>query len=489
MNDLIRLILSLNSEEAAGFIAFAKAKNQRSDVKNIQLFKLLRSGAQQELDITIYGKPSKNALHALTNRLKQSLVDFIASKSLTSDTAEDLQLLKQLIAARQFLEQGHFSLGLKTLEKTIDKAQNLELYAILLECYHTKIQYAHLVPDIDLDKVIGSYRESQHLYGMETRLVMVYAILQRELASHPSSVFTLVKQRLLDFDISIDDTLSFKSLHQIMTIATDAASLTSNYAGVGIFMNHIFEIVDRKKHLADRHLFYHCEILYLLSGTYFRQMDYKKSQEVLVVLELELQKQNGRYVDQFEERIIIVKALNHNYCGDAHLGLKILNNIKKISPRLVLVKAMMLFQQEEMQQARRFINGLHQSDRFYEKKEGLIWVLQKSVLEILIYIQLNQPDMVESRMRSFKKRYTAKLELMEEYRVLAFMKLLRIYYDQPDKITEKEFKAKAEEAVIWKSTGREDLFVVSCYAFLKAKMEQTTIYAATLELANTTAEI
>lgn len=45
------------------------------------------------------------------------------------------------------------------------------------------------------------------------------------------------------------------------------------------------------------------------------------------------------------------------------------------------------------------------SDQFYEKKEGMLWVVQKNILEILIYIEVQQPDLVETRIKSFKKRF------------------------------------------------------------------------------------
>ena len=50
MNDLMALINSLNRDEVAAFLAFAKAKNQRTDVKNIKLFQFLQQGARRDLD-------------------------------------------------------------------------------------------------------------------------------------------------------------------------------------------------------------------------------------------------------------------------------------------------------------------------------------------------------------------------------------------------------------------------------------------------------
>lgn len=482
MNDLIVLILSLTSEDVDGFLAFAKAKNQRSDVKNIQLFQLLLKGHRKDLDIKIYGQARKNALHALANRLKQNLIDYTASKSLASDAAQDLQLLKQLLAARIFLEQEQYKLGFKILQKTITQATSLELHAILQECYHTYVQYAHLDDKVNLEDLIASYQYNHELYDRESKLVVAYARLHRELKSHPTHIFKVVKEQLDQLQISIDENLSYKSLFQLMNIATDAATLTSHYAGITIFMNHVYEVVNRKSHLVTRHVYYHSEILYLMSGTYFRNRDFEKSKGLLFKLKAVLKLQNGIYYNQFQERVQLLDSLIENYTGGYHKAIEIVSAIKNPSARIRLAHIMYMFQQQHFKIARRLINELHHSDQFYEKKEGLLWVLQKNILEIIIYIELNQPDMVESRLRSFKNRFSSRLKSISEDRVLDFLNLLGLYYDAPHIVIDKAFRKKVDQAFEWKPAGREDIFVISFYAYLKSKMERKPIYATTLEL-------
>ncbi|WP_156339973.1 hypothetical protein [Nonlabens sp. YIK11] len=482
MNDLIVLIRSMQSDEAEDFIAFAKAKNQRSDVKNIKLFDLIRSGVRRDLDLKIYGKRNNNALNALKNRLKENLIDFTASRGFSNESLEELQLLKLLLAARIFLEKEQFSIGFKTLHKVIRSSSKLESYAILQECYHTYVQYAHLDPKCDLEELIAAYNRIQSLYETEIKWVKLYAILKRELTQNPSNSFDLIKEKLEEYELQIDASLSFKTLFQIMNIVTDAATLESDYAGVSLFMNHVFELVKVKKHLADKHLYYHCEILYLMSGTYFRNRDFMASQKILTELEVQLSKQRGAFELQFRERVLLLKALNFNYTNKPLEAMQLITRLKKPTTRIVVVHAMLLFQQTEFNAARRKLNELKHTDRFYERKEGLLFVLYKNILEILIYMELSQPDLVESKMRSFKKRYKNSLLGIKEERVITFMKLLRNYFDEPYLATQKTFKDRVEQAFIWKPADREDIFVMSFYAYLKAKMERKTIFQATMDL-------
>ena len=482
MNDLNTLISSLSSDEVGAFLAFAKAKNQRTDVKNIQLFQLLRKDVRVDLDLKIYGKANKNALHALQNRLKENLIDFTATRGFSSDSQEEMQLFKLVLAARIFLEQEHYAIGFKTLKKATAKAISLESYAILQEIYHTHVQNAHLDPKATLERIITAYQENEKRYLIESRLVMAYATLQKTLKSHPANVYQVIQQQLAVFDISIDHNLSFKSLYQLMRVVTDAATLTSDYAGVSIFMNHIYEVVENKKHLADKHLYYHLEILNLMAGTCFRNKDFIRSQQLVGELQLEMQKNKGAYKKQFLGRALLLKALNRNYTGEPERAMEDILQIQKPDLSTQLVHITFLFQQQSFIRARKMMNDFYHSDQFYEKKEGVLWVIQKNLLEILIYIELQQPDLVASKMRSFIRRFKGRLEHLNEQRVLVFMKLLQSYYDRPYEITEERFQNKVEQAFEWKTAAREDIFVMSFYAYLKAKMEKKSIYQATLEL-------
>ena len=484
MNDLISLINSFNSDEVSAFLAFAKARNQRTDVKNIELFQFIQQGARVDLDIKIYGKPNKNALHALKNRLKESLIDFTAINGFASESQEEMQLFKLVLAARIFLEREQYGLGFKMLKKAASMAIALESYVVLQEVYYTQVQYAHLNDAMSLEETITAYKENEKRYLAESRLVMAYATVQKALKTHPTNVYKVIKTQLDLFQISIDQQLSFKSLYQLMNIATEAATLKSDYAGVSIFMNHIYDIVELKKYQAAKHLYYHCEILYLMAGACFRNKDFNRSQFLINELDQEIIKQKGKYKKQFEERVLLLKALNYNYTGNAALAIKEVSSLKKVPLRIQLAHATFLFQQDKPQEARRVMNSFMHSDRFYEKKEDLLWVLKKNVLEILIYMELNQPDLVESKMRSFKKKFRSRLLDLKEDRVLAFMSLLRLYFEHPFQITEDSFKKKVTAAFTYKTVDREDIFIMSFYAYLKAKMENKSIYSATLELVN-----
>lgn len=102
----------------------------------------------------------------------------------------------------------------------------------------------------------------------------------------------------------------------------------------------------------------------------------------------------------------------------------------------------------------------------------------------MICIEVQQPDLLEPRIKSFKKRFKKRLVDLKKYRVIPFLKLIQRYFGAPRDVVEDHFLKRVEGAFEWKTAAREDIFVMSVYAYLNAKTERKSIYQASLELVN-----
>jgi len=99
-----------------------------------------------------------------------------------------------------------------------------------------------------------------------------------------------------------------------------------------------------------------------------------------------------------------------------------------------------------------------------------------------VLIELDQLDLVLSRINSIRKKLVPKLRRLNEDRAVNFLKLVGLYYNDPTLVRTLKFREKVEESFEWKDAKSEDIFVMSFYAWLKAKMEDRPIYEVTLEL-------
>lgn len=486
MKQLIAIIKTLTQEERKEFLQYINKKNRRGDTKNTTLFKLLCAGKTQNLDVILYGTPSKNALHALNNRLQNSLIDFIATKSFARETNEELEILKLLLAARIFFEHKQIKTAQRTLDRAENKAKELNLYAILTEIYHTKIQYAHLNTSMPLHKIIAVSKKNLSLFAQEQQLNMVYATIKEQLRLHPTkNIDQIITAAFGSFNLILNDGLSFKSLYQLFKISATAAQLQSNYYSAMPFLLKLYNIVKAKEDQAEKHLYYHLEILNILAIATFRNKNFEACFNFVLKMETEMEKQQAKYKQRFAEKLALNKSLLYNYTNKPDTAIAILKNYKSPSLDIQLTLAMCYFQQEAFKKAYAIFKQFNHSDMWYEKKAGWIWVVKKNIIEILLLIELDKLDLVFVRLQSFKNKHTNRLKKMGENRVLYFIKLVSKYYEMPSEVGSNNFKNTVENSFDWVGTEKEDVFVMSFYAWLKSKIENTNLYTTTLDLVHT----
>ncbi|WP_189663328.1 MULTISPECIES: hypothetical protein [unclassified Polaribacter] len=67
-------------------------------------------------------------------------------------------------------------------------------------------------------------------------------------------------------------------------------------------------------------------------------------------------------------------------------------------------------------------------------------------------------------------------------KVITFLKLVEVYYKNPEIISDPEFHQKVENSFLWIEREKEDIFMMSFFAWLKAKMTKQEVYLVTLDL-------
>jgi hypothetical protein len=116
---------------------------------------------------------------------------------------------------------------------------------------------------------------------------------------------------------------------------------------------------------------------------------------------------------------------------------------------------------------------------------GWSWVVQKNIIEILLLVERDKLDLVLLRLRAFKRRYKGLLQEKGQERVVAFLNIVDIYYQDPNSIKDQSFIKKVESELTRKNPLEEDIFVMSFYAWLKSKMTADSLYETTLALVRT----
>ena len=489
------IVSTFSIEEQQRFISYLEKKNKRNDTKNIQLFKLLVKDEylSNEICIKLYSNDNKVAYHALRKRLFHSLIDFIANVNLEAENSVDMQIIKYIIASRNFLLHNKPKVAYKILDKAEAFASEHQLFSILNEIYHTKIQYAYTNPAIDINVLIDAFKDNQKNHFLEDQLNIVYAKIRQILndITYKGEVLdfeTILNQTLVQHNISVTESMSFKSLYQLVTIVSISAFVTNDYMKIEPFLINTYKSIETYK-TKDTQLYYHIEVLYLIANTLFRNKKFSDSMLYLELMQDQMLLKQKKYYNAFKLKYNLLLGLNLNYSFQQDKAIQLLESFK--IPKHVdteslldiyLSLVMFYIQNSEYKKAQHIFSKFYHTDKWYIEKAGIEWVLKKNLIEIILHIELQHIDLVESRLISFKRRYYKHLKQIGQERVIIYLNFVESYYKQPEIATSDSFKNKVENAFVWIEAQREDIFVMSFYAWLKSKMENASLYQTTMSL-------
>ncbi|MGG8497775.1 hypothetical protein ACQY1Q_15295 [Tenacibaculum sp. TC6] len=494
MKQLRQIISSFSEEQQQGFLLFLEKRNKRTDTKNILLFKLAQKGetSTEQICYELYGAHKREAFYTLKQRLYDSLIDFIAHTKIQGENSVDMLLIKYILAARDFLFHQNYKAAFKILDKAEIIAKEHQLFPILNEIYHTKIQYAHTYTAIDFNEVIYSFKENQKHLFLEEELNIVYAKVRQTLKTnqnkHRIDFQSLIDTLFEEHHINLAQDLSFKSLYQLIAILNISAFIHNDYVKTEQFLINTYQILKDKKG-KEKQVFYHIRVLYLIANTLLRNKKFKESLEYLEIMHAYMLLNKGKYYHSFYINYALLVALNNNYSNQQTKAIQLLETVlkKKHSDVKALLEIQLslvtfYFQTNEFKKALHLCAKLHHSDQWYIDKMGIEWTVKKNLIEILLHLELQNIDLFESRLLSFKRKYVQFLQEINQERVIVFLKLVEQYYKNPSLVTTSSFFNQVENSFEFVGAKQEDIFVMSFYAWLKSKMIQRPIYDVTLAL-------
>lgn len=483
MHSILSIIATLSSEDKKKFVSGLKQRNKRNDTKNIELFELLNTSTpRKDLELLLYGKRATGAYHALCKRLYDSLIDYIASKNIEQASSKEMDALKLVLVSRTLFEHQQIPIAVKTLAKAAIIAKNNSLHNTLNEIYQLQLSHAHLHDSLNFQEVLLKFQQNKKNLVQEENLNLFYAAVQNELSNKNPILSDVIERNLKLYDISITKNMSYQSLYKILQISNQVANVTRNYYEILDFIEKGRKQILASKRTQNEHLYFHIQILYYLSNTYFRIKYFRKSAEYLSRMWDHINFQNQKYFRVFYCQYLLLENLLLIYTGQLEPVIQKLQNFdfqpyknqEEHVHDLKLTLIVALFLNEQFHDALKKYRDFYHSDIWYAKKVGFIWVIKKNLLEILLLIELDYIDLVESRLKSFRKKHSHHLIEHKEERILDFVNLIHQYFNDKVVVDSPSFEAKL--VALLKKDNEEDIFTLSFYAWLKAKTRSLKTY-------------
>ena len=270
------------------------------------------------------------------------------------------------------------------------------------------------MPSLDIEKMITNFNENQQQYQLEEKLNIAYARIRKTIneVNHQNKIIdikSMIERTLTECNILTYDSLSFKSLYKLIQITNISSSQNFDYWNIEPFLIETYQLIKNHKS-KEKQLFYHIEILYLISNTLFRNKKFSESLEYLNQMHLCMLENKGKYFKDFNLKYHLLLALNLNYSGKQDDAISLLEPIiqKKdvdIISQLDIYLSLIVFysQQKDLKKAHNLFSKFYHTDNWYIEKAGIEWTIKKNIIEILMQIDLGNVDIVESRFLSFKR--------------------------------------------------------------------------------------
>lgn len=454
MDTLSELISILNDNDSKDFKLYLKQKNKRNDVKNIELFSILKTVDINKLKKLYGSDKKKDAYHSLRKRLHESLILFLSNKTFEKNNSEAHEALRLLVVSKFLLENNLYKPAFKCLQKAEKISEKLEQYSLLHEILQIKLQYAFLNDREKLEDLNDKIIKNQELLNKETRLNMAYAVLRQAFKNTQANgeiinLTDFIREISATYQLKPTDFFNYKSIYQILHLANEYAHIQQNFSLIETYVKKAATIINQQS-ASNNQLYYHIHILYYLANFCFRNKLFIDSENYLNQMHTQMQQQNSMYLSLFWHKLVILESLNLHFTQNTEEALQKvtfeLNNLpKKFSDEdvidLQLCEAFYLAKQNNKSALKSF-SKLQHTDIWYEKKMGVVWTIRKNLIEVLMQAQFSNFDFAITRLQCFKNRYKKYLTQVNEQRIIDFVQLVEKYLLNPDIIHKQSFRDK-----------------------------------------------
>ncbi|MBL4710146.1 MAG: hypothetical protein JKY48_17080 [Flavobacteriales bacterium] len=488
-NDLVGI---LSPSDYTKFINYLGQKRSTKTKDNIHLFEALSKG-----DALLWKqKLGSNTFHVAKKRLKDNMMEFIAQQSFETEAKQEHLIIKQLLIAKKLFANNKNQLAFKVLMQAKRKAQELNFFALLNEIFQNLLENSHLRESPDPTILIEEFQYNLEQHALSAQRNMANAKLRKAFVKADSDGQDLdIFQELASYKQLIGKSsnhyFDFKDLLQIAKIADSEGSYTKNYAEVNLFFIERLKEIQESDIDRQQQLPYHIEILLLIANIYFRKKEFDQSIAFLSQMKTQLLRFESKLYKKYQLSYWNLLALNYNFIGKYQKAEIILDQIILESKypnesilNHLLVRVMIHFQQNELKKAVQLFTRFQESDKWYETRMGKDWMLNKLYIEILLHIELENLDYVDSKIQSLTRKYNEYFTRKESFQISPFLKLVKEVYKYPNRAVSESFISKVEKRINRKPAEQEDLFLMCFYAWLKSKMTQQSLYATTLKLLN-----
>ena len=516
MDDLRTTLLTLTTDERRDFGVFIQRQRRKTNGRlDSRLYELLVQAKELKPE-QIIGKlypdePNAVAYYALRKRLMRHLTDYLLLRQRQLDTTAAATVRGHLTLAQYLFEAGIPRLAWSTLRKAEKVGRESELYEPLNAVYSLQIQYADSPHAEPLDEVLPRYRLNKKAADEQERANIADSVLRQRLRQSRGKGRALVpaddilREVLAEYDLQEAFARSPSLLSRLMSITRNAMLVRRDFASFAAFIERCYKLMERRHGFAPAQRGHQLKLLYMLAHALYRSRRFAESVTYLEQAQELLASGPGRQFGEFAPRFTLLLAANYSFLrrNPESIALldTLLHNPKPLAQSDDLAVRFQLtfhyFAEGKIAKANQVLLSVGRTDHWLEQHLGLEWMLNRNIGEMLIQVELGNTEVALGRLRALERTIREQLPAVPAtadapavpaggvYQpVLTYLALVREVVENPDVTQERSFGNRVMHLPPFISEEREDLQVISFYAWLKARILKRPYYEVLLELAH-----
>ena len=521
MDDLRTTLLTLSPDDRRDFGRFMQRQRRKATGRlDSRLYELLVQAKELKSDQLIAklypDAPNPVAYYALRKRLMRHLTDYLLLRQRQLYTTAAASVRGQLTLAQYLFEAGIPRLAWSTLRKAEKLAHTNEQYEPLNAVYNLQIQYADSPHAEPLDEIIARRRVNKKAADEEERANIADSLLRLRLrdsrvrgrAAVP--VDAILQGILAEYDLQEAFARSPSLLSRLMSIARSAMLVRRDFTSFATFIERCYNLMERRHGFAPAQRGHQLKLLYMLAHALYRSRRFADSLAYLEKGQALVAAGPARQFDELGPRFTFLLAANYAFLRRNAEGIGLLEKALR-APRLLapaddLTARFQLtfhyFAEGQFAKANHTLLSLARTDHWLEQHLGLEWMLNRNIGELLIQVELNNPDLALSRLRAIERVLREQFPAVAAtpadasvpaeavpvggpyHAVLVYLALVREVIEDPAALRRADFANRVAHVPAFLSQEREDLQVLSFYAWLRARVLSRPYYEVLLELAN-----
>ena len=418
MNILLEIINSLNKEESRFYKLFAGRTNSGSERKDLLLFNFIKQNGEEyredEIREELY-KDNKNSFYQLKNRLYKDLNKSMTLQHMSKE--KDIFILHLVLLSRIYKRKGNVKLSFHYLKKAEKEADKIEAYELLSIIYSEILKLSYDMVSINVEKYIKKKRENnEQLNWVQEIDLLLAAVLYRiktaqNFSTNDETVNEVLQKTLDSFSKNEKIPKSPKFRVKVYQVVSRILLQQHDFHALEEYLIHTYEEFTRDKIFTKSNHEQKLTMLAYLTNCLFKTHKYKQSLVYAEKLKISMNEYDGFLRDKY--LFYHYNALVINYSlSNKEKALEVLKEAKRndviqqlptFSVFIYLNTALIYYDQGKLSLAVKNLSRLILQDDFVNI--GKSFQLKIHIAELIVRFDLNQTDVIDSRVKHIKKTF------------------------------------------------------------------------------------